>query len=365
MKKIWKILLLLVLLAACAAPACGEIGFAEVNREGVNFRKAPGGAYISRLDAPQSVYVFEEKTVDAKLWCHVYTFIGKANRDGWIRGDMLRFLSDEFYDVVSVQAGDHYVTGVRADGTVAIMGDDMPHLPCIDEVRSWRNIAQVTSWICSAYALDTNGKLLTVGRNSMYGTGTAAKLCGNEPILLDANGRIMPETWRWAEEGVFPDAEEGLKALGDMQCVKTLSIERLLLGALTRDGRLICTGDMEALQPNFENGPYTDADLYGDTIVALRRDGRVDAAGRSGTWDAGLRDVSGWTDVVKVAAGAQHLLGLRADGTVYYAGDDERHARQVAQWTNVKDIDAGHGTSIALMADGSVAMAGAYTFYER
>ena len=67
MKKIWKILLLLVLLAACAAPACGEIGFAEVNREGVNFRKAPGGAYISRLDAPQSVYVFEEKTVDAKL----------------------------------------------------------------------------------------------------------------------------------------------------------------------------------------------------------------------------------------------------------------------------------------------------------
>ena len=150
-----------------------------------------------------------------------------------------------------------------------------------------------------------------------------------------------------------------------MQCVKTLSIERLLLGALTRDGRLICTGDMEALQPNFENGPYTDADLYGDTIVALRRDGRVDAAGRSGTWDAGLRDVSGWMGVVKVAAGAQHLLGLRADGTVYYAGDDERHARQVAQWTNVKDIDAGHGTSIALMADGSVAMAGAYTSYER
>lgn len=50
---------------------------------------------------------------------------------------------------------------------------------------------------------------------------------------------------------------------------------------------------------------------------------------------------------------------------MYYAGDDERHARQVAQWTNVKDIDAGNGTSIALMADGSVAMAGAYTSYER
>lgn len=365
MKKMWEILLLLALLAACAAPGCAEIGFAEVNRNGVNFRKAPGGEFIARFDAPKSVFVFEEKQVKGQLWCHAYTNIGKSNRAVWIRGDMLRFLSDEFYDVVSVQAGDHYVTGVRANGTVAILGDDMPHLPCIDEVRNWRNIAQVTSWICSAYALDTNGKLLTVGRNSMYGTGTAAKLCGNEPILLDADGRIMPETWRWAEEGVYPYAREQLEEIGDTRCVKVLGCERVLFGALTADGRLLCVGEMKNLQPAFAHVPYVDADLYGDTIVALRRDGRVDAAGRSGAWDAGLLDVSGWTDVVKVAAGAQHLLGLRADGTVYYAGDDERHARQVAQWTNVKDIDAGNGTSIALMADGSVAMAGAYTSYER
>ncbi|MGN0773314.1 MAG: hypothetical protein ACI4MP_05925 [Candidatus Ventricola sp.] len=364
MKKIWGILLL-ALLAACAVPACGEIGFAEVNRSGVNFRKAPGGAYISRLDAPQSVYVFEEKTVDGQLWCHVYTFIGKDSRDGWIRGDMLRFLSEEFAGVVSVQAGDHYVAGLRGDGTVAIMGDDMPHLPCIDEVRIWSTIAQVTSSTCSVYALDTNGKLLTVGRNSMYGTGAVAKLCGNEPILLDADGRIMPENWRWAEEGVFPDAEEGLEALGDARCVKALGCERALFGALTADGRLLCVGEMKDLQPAFDHAPYADADVYWDAIVALRRDGRVDAAGRSSTWNAGQRDVSGWTDVVKVAAGAQHLLGLRADGTVYYAGDDAAHARQVAQWTNVTDIDAGNGYSIALMADGSVAMAGAYTSYER
>ena len=365
MKKIWEILLLLALLAACAAPGCAEIGFAEVNREGVNFRKAPGGEFIARFDAPQSVYVFEEKTVDGKLWCHVYTFVGKRTRDGWIRGDMLRFLSDEFYDVVSVQAGDHYVTGVRADGTVAIMGDDMPHLPCIATVRSWRNIAQVTSSTCSVYALTRDGTLMTVGRNNAYGTEKAAKLCGNEPILMDADGRIMPQTWRWAEEGVFPSAEEGLEALGDMRCVKALGCERVLFGALTTDGRLLCVGEMKHLQSSFVHAPYVDADMYWDSIIALRQDGRVDAAGRSSAWNAGLRDVSGWMDVVKVAAGAQHLLGLRADGTVYYAGDDERHARQVAQWTNVKDIDAGNGTSIALMADGSVAMAGAYTSYER
>lgn len=365
MKRILGMLLALLMLAACAAPACAEIGFAEVNRDGVNFRKAPDGAFVARFDAPQSVFVFEEKQVKGQLWCHVYTFVGKNNRDGWIRGDMLRFLSEEFTDVVSVQAGEHYITGLRADGTVAILGDDMPHSPCIATVRGWRNIAQVTSWICSAYALDRNGKLLTVGRSSMYGTSTAATLCGNEPILLDADGRIMPENWRWAENGVYPDAERSLLALGDVRCIKALSCERVLFGVLTKDGRVICTGDMEALQPTFENGPYADADLFWDTLIALRRDGRVDAAGRGSTWTQGLRDVTGWTDVVKVAAGGRHLLGLRADGTVYYAGDDERHARQVAQWANVADIDAGNGYSIALMQDGSVAMAGAYKGYER
>lgn len=365
MKRISGLVAALALMLACAAPASAEIGFAEVNRERVNFRQSPGGKLISRLDAPQSVFVFEEETADGRLWCHVYTFVGKDHRDGWIRGDMLRFLSEEFTDVVSVQAGDHYAIGLRADGTVAIMGDDMPHLPCVDEARRWRNVKQVTSSTCSVYALDENGCLFTVGRNRVYGAQKAAKLCGNEPILLDADGRIMPENWRWAEDGVFLYAERDLRKIGDVRCVKALGCERTLFGALTKDGRLLCVGEMERLQPAFDNGPYVDADVYWDSMIALRQDGRVDAAGRSGAWNTGTRDVTGWTDVVKVAAGARHLLGLRADGTVYYAGDDASHARRVAQWTNVTDIDAGNGYSIALMADGSVAMAGAYVSYDR
>lgn len=61
----------------------------------------------------------------------------------------------------------------------------------------------------------------------------------------------------------------------------------------------------------------------------------------------------------------RHTLGLKADGTVYYAGDDARHRAQVESWTDVAQIDAGNGYSIALKKDGSVVMAGAYTSYER
>ena len=359
------VLLMLLAFALCAVPAGAELGFAEVNRDQVNLRETPDGKRITYLDQRHSVFVFEEKQVDGQLWCHVYTHVNKRTRDAWIRGDMLRFVSDEFTNIVSVQAGDQYVTGVRADGTVAIIGDDMPHLPCVDTVRRWQNIAQVTSSTCSVYALDQNDCLITVGRNNAYGGGMAAKLCGNEPILLDAQGGIMPETWSWATDGQYDAHYYERGAIGDALCETALGYERMLCGALTKDGRIICVNEFEHLGDHFRNGPYVAADANWSHIVALRKDGGVDAAAAYMEKGNQKCDVSLWQNVVKVVAGADHTLGLRADGTVYYAGNDERHARQIAQWTDVVDLDAGNGYSIALCADGSVMMAGAYIGYDR
>ena len=107
-----------MMLSACAA--LGELGFAEIAKEDVNVRDSVGGKSLWQLDSPQSVYVFEEKTVGKHLWCHVSTYVGKNPKTGWIRGDMLRFLSDEFYDIVDVIAGETYVIGLRSDGTVVV-----------------------------------------------------------------------------------------------------------------------------------------------------------------------------------------------------------------------------------------------------
>lgn len=354
----------LLLLMALAAPACGEIGFAEVNRENVNFRIGPGDKIISRLDAPQSVFVVQEKQVEGQLWCHLYTHVGKNQREGWIRGDMLRFLSEEFYDVVSVQAGSNYITGVRSDGTVAILGDDMPHCPCIDTVRSWKNVRQVTSEICGVYALDRSDRLLTVGRNSVYTTDHAARLCGNAPILLDVDGAILPGT-AWSQEvfsSVYPEAARGLRF------ADVAGIERSIVAGLTTDGRIVGFGGNEERMREFDHAPYTAISMYFYRVVALRADGRVETVVRTGYQadvDRNAGQVEDWEDVVQVAAGNHHTLGLRRDGTVYYAGSDERHRAQVEDWENVVQVAAGNGYSIALMADGSLSMAGAYTHYDR
>lgn len=358
MKK-WIALLAAVVCALACVPALAQMGFAEVCKDQVNFRRAPGGERIAFLDAPQSVYVFEEKQSGGRLWCHVYTHVGKNPTEGWIRADMLRFLSEEFTDIVSVQAGDRYVTGLRADGTVAIMGNDMPHLPCIETVRSWTGIRKVSSGRCEAYALDKDGNLLAVGRNSRFGAERAADYSADEPVLLDEDGLIMRETWEWDEDTVgqadmrMPDAIRGIP------CKEVTAYEREIYGVLTEEGKMICVNGLEDKQHVFAHAPYVDVDAGHGHVVALRADGRVDAAER---WSGSKErlDVSGWTDVIKVAAGTNHTLGLRADGTVYYAGDDGDHAWQVANWTNVKDIDAGDGYSIALRTDGSVVMAGVY-----
>lgn len=345
--------------------ALGEIGFAEVEKDNVNVRRAPGGKTVMQVDAPQSVFVFEEKQSGGDLWCHVYTFRGKDTVDGWIREDMLRFVSDEFTDIVQVQAGDHYVTGVRGDGTVAILGDDMPHMPCIDTVRSWRDIEKITSSTCAVYALKRDKSLVTVGRSSQYGVWQAADISGEQPVLLDQDGYILEESW--ADSGnrafYFPQAARGVRF------IEAAPLDRSVRAGLTRDGRVLWFDENAPLTQQFANGPYTDIDMYFYHLAALREDGRVDAAIRLNVYkpedSSSACDVGHWENVVQVATGVRHTLGLKADGTVYYAGGDPRHRAQVESWTDVVQIDAGNGYSIALKNDGSVVMAGAYASYER
>jgi alpha-tubulin suppressor-like RCC1 family protein len=52
-------------------------------------------------------------------------------------------------------------------------------------------------------------------------------------------------------------------------------------------------------------------------IVGLKSDGIVVAWGIN---SFGQMDVGGWTDIVQVAAGAVHTVGLKSDGTVVAVG---------------------------------------------
>jgi alpha-tubulin suppressor-like RCC1 family protein len=47
-------------------------------------------------------------------------------------------------------------------------------------------------------------------------------------------------------------------------------------------------------------------------------------------------DVSTWNDIVQIAAGASHSLGLKSDGTVVAVGNNDYGQCTVAGWTDIK-----------------------------
>jgi len=89
-----------------------------------------------------------------------------------------------------------------------------------------------------------------------------------------------------------------------------------------------------------------------DVVVAVKTDGTVAIWGNLPY----QRDIpSGLTDVVSVAIGKNHVLGLQGNGTVVGWGDNMYGKRSIpAEVTNVIAIAAANDHSLALRADGTV-----------
>ena len=88
-------------------------------------------------------------------------------------------------------------------------------------------------------------------------------------------------------------------------------------------------------------------------ILCVNRDGTVSAYGNN---DMGQCNVESWKDVIAVAAGPNCSVGIKADGSVLYAGDS-RLAQAVSQWTDVTDVatyDCIRPFVIGLHCDGRV-----------
>lgn len=87
--------------------------------------------------------------------------------------------------------------------------------------------------------------------------------------------------------------------------------------------------------------------------VGLRENGTVTAVGDN---DYGQCNVSGWSDIISVAAGGNHTVGLRANGTVVATGYES--ACRVAGWSNIVSIAAGKYHTVGLRGDGTVVVSG-------
>ena len=91
-------------------------------------------------------------------------------------------------------------------------------------------------------------------------------------------------------------------------------------------------------------------------IVGLKSDGTVVAVGDNG---GGKCNVGGWTDIIQVDADYYHTVGLKSDGTVVTtAVDSPWGIGDVGNWTDIVQVATGFQHTVGLKSDGTVVAAG-------
>ena len=130
------------------------------------------------------------------------------------------------------------------------------------------------------------------------------------------------------------------------------------VAGLRSDGTVVCS-DPTLTVRNWKDIVQIDyfEGLWGEDhhIVGLTSSGKVVA---EGTNRYGECDISGWEDIVDVAAGATHTVGLRSDGTVVVCGNNEYGLCNVSDWVGIVDVAAARYAVYGLTSDGRILVAG-------
>ncbi|MGN0184334.1 MAG: hypothetical protein ACI4AL_04390, partial [Aristaeellaceae bacterium] len=90
-------------------------------------------------------------------------------------------------------------------------------------------------------------------------------------------------------------------------------------------------------------------------VYGLKTDGTVVAAGDN---EYGQCNVSGWRNIAKIYWDIYSVYGLKTDGTVVAAGKNEYGQCNVSDWRNIAEIYPYGTTVYGLKADGTFVLAG-------
>lgn len=169
--------------------------------------------------------------------------------------------------------------------------------------------------------------------------------------------------WGAAVVGLKTDGQ--LIAAGDDDLIKFIEPIQDIIAVSTGYGHIVgLKSDGSAVARGYTMGDYRcDLHNWKDIVaisakhntIGLKSDGTVVVAGDN---DAGKGNVSGWRDIVAISAGDSHTVGLKSDGTVVATGSDYYNACDVSDWQDIVAISAGGNHTTGLKADGTVVAVG-------
>lgn len=197
----------------------------------------------------------------------------------------------------------------------------------------------------------------------------AARLFNDASGIADATERANGALYRRAEKFLKDgDSREAFLAFSDLGTfsdahARAVSVAMDMTGETDEQAAMAAAGGYSAEQweQRLAYRQQRDSIKKGalaagwDHAVALKADGTVLAAGED---TYGQCQTAAWTNIVFVGAGARHTVGLKADGTVVAAGDNTRGQCDVSAWTGITAIAVGDWDTYGLKADGGIVHCG-------
>ena len=154
----------------------------------------------------------------------------------------------------------------------------------------------------------------------------------------------------------------GANAFGQCDTKSWPKVDMVRLGeqhavGLAQDGSLVFSGsnDRRQCELNAQGQPVRSIEAGPYASYAVLMNGTVRVSGDSPATPTELR---GERNVLAVSAGVNHLVLLRADGTLKAYGRNEYGECDVGDWQNIVMVDCGFDFTVALDAEGGVHVAG-------
>ncbi len=218
-----------------------------------------------------------------------------------------RCMTYEWTDIIDIHAGHEVTVGLKSDGTVIATGG-------ATAFEYWKDIVSLTGFGDNIYGLTKNG----------------------EVYAPHSNGTVISD-------------------------VKSIHNNVYFALFIKNDGTVA------AIDPEY-SGYYSGIESWrnvkdiamshSNLSAGLMEDGTVKLIGLDKT--VARCDVTGWTDIVAVAVGDYHVVGLKSDGTVVASGDNGYGQCDVSEWKNVVAIWSNNIVTIGLTEDGKVLKAGRF-----
>lgn len=254
-----------------------------------------------------------------------------------------------------------------------VQGESLSALWMRHPLETPTGIISVSPGGWSTYALTNQGRVCAIGRNQDGQTNVShwsdvVDISGGDRHLavLHEDGTV-DAIGRW---------EHGQCDVHSWRDIIDISAGVFCTVGICEDGTVKLAGQCSEVA--FDVSDWTNivqVDVTDYFIVGLRTDGTVVYTGGNGhegesdyyknyykyNRNGNKEEIEAWKDIVAVAAGSYHTLGLRSDGTVVATTPKEGEyaaACDVSDWENIVAISAGASFSVGLRRDGTVVIAG-------